>query len=236
MPTGEPEPRIEWSKLRAPLPWQHRVVNGTLVIPRAAQQDSGQYICNASSPAGFTEVFVTLDVESKGLWLVQCGSTSITHLPFAALPPSVHPFQICSCPSPSLLTLLSHVVSSSLVHLSIRCLLQLFMDTFIHPFPLDVSIALSISALIISPSVLTLLSTHCSQIHLFLSHPSIHPCIQLLLLLLALLRPSTTREAVLTHPSWHSATCTSISAHIHLSLVDPSFNSHLHSSLSFAAY
>uniref|UniRef100_A0A8V0ZB77 Basement membrane-specific heparan sulfate proteoglycan core protein n=1 Tax=Gallus gallus TaxID=9031 RepID=A0A8V0ZB77_CHICK len=62
--TGEPEPRIEWSKLRAPLPWQHRVVNGTLVIPRAAQQDSGQYICNASSPAGFTEVFVTLDVET----------------------------------------------------------------------------------------------------------------------------------------------------------------------------
>lgn len=149
---------------------------------------------------------------------------------------SVHLFQICSCPSPSLLTLLSHVVSSSLVHLSIRCLLQLFMDTFIHPFPLDVSIALSISALIISPSVLTLLSTHCSQIHLFLSHPSIHPCIQLLLLLLALLHPSTTREAVLTHPSWHSATCTSISAHIHLSLVDPSFSSHLHSSLSFAAY
>ncbi|XP_052547643.1 basement membrane-specific heparan sulfate proteoglycan core protein isoform X6 [Tympanuchus pallidicinctus] len=64
--TGEPEPRIEWSKLRAPLPWQHRVVNGTLVIPRVAQQDSGQYICNASSPAGFTEVFVTLDVESDG--------------------------------------------------------------------------------------------------------------------------------------------------------------------------
>lgn len=66
MPAGEPAPRIEWSKLRAPLPWQHRVVNGSLVIPRAAQQDSGQYICNASSPAGSAEVFVTLDVESKG--------------------------------------------------------------------------------------------------------------------------------------------------------------------------
>ncbi|XP_054705507.1 basement membrane-specific heparan sulfate proteoglycan core protein isoform X3 [Grus americana] len=61
---GEPAPRIEWSKLRAPLPWQHRVVNGSLVIPRAAQQDSGQYICNASSPAGSAEVFVTLDVET----------------------------------------------------------------------------------------------------------------------------------------------------------------------------
>ncbi|XP_017695325.1 PREDICTED: basement membrane-specific heparan sulfate proteoglycan core protein, partial [Lepidothrix coronata] len=62
--TGDPMPRIEWSKLRAPLPWQHRVVNGTLVIPRAAQQDSGQYICNATSPVGSTEVFVTLDVET----------------------------------------------------------------------------------------------------------------------------------------------------------------------------
>ncbi|XP_052648523.1 LOW QUALITY PROTEIN: basement membrane-specific heparan sulfate proteoglycan core protein [Harpia harpyja] len=61
---GEPAPRIEWSKLRAPLPWQHRVVNGSLVIPRVAQQDSGQYICNASSPAGFAEVFITLDVET----------------------------------------------------------------------------------------------------------------------------------------------------------------------------
>lgn len=77
VPTGEPEPRIEWSKLRAPLPWQHRVVNGTLVIPRAAQQDSGQYICNASSPTGFTEVFITLDVESKGL---RFGST-LCHRP-----------------------------------------------------------------------------------------------------------------------------------------------------------
>ncbi|XP_074414523.1 basement membrane-specific heparan sulfate proteoglycan core protein isoform X2 [Zonotrichia albicollis] len=61
---GDPAPRIEWSKLRAPLPWQHRVVNGSLVIPRAAQQDSGQYICNASSPLGSTEAFVTLDVET----------------------------------------------------------------------------------------------------------------------------------------------------------------------------
>ncbi|XP_063033257.1 basement membrane-specific heparan sulfate proteoglycan core protein isoform X2 [Melospiza melodia melodia] len=59
---GDPAPRIEWSKLRAPLPWQHRVVNGSLVIPRAAQQDSGQYICNASNPLGSTEAFVTLDV------------------------------------------------------------------------------------------------------------------------------------------------------------------------------
>ncbi|XP_068772364.1 basement membrane-specific heparan sulfate proteoglycan core protein isoform X3 [Struthio camelus] len=62
--TGEPAPTIEWSKLRAPLPWQHQVLNGTLVIPRAAQQDSGQYICNASNAVGFTEAFITLDVET----------------------------------------------------------------------------------------------------------------------------------------------------------------------------
>ncbi|XP_039364874.1 basement membrane-specific heparan sulfate proteoglycan core protein isoform X5 [Mauremys reevesii] len=62
--TGEPPPSIQWSKLRAPLPWQHRVVNNTLLIPRVAQQDSGQYICNASNAAGFTEAFVTLDVET----------------------------------------------------------------------------------------------------------------------------------------------------------------------------
>ncbi|KAM9115672.1 basement membrane-specific heparan sulfate proteoglycan core protein isoform 4-T4 [Pangshura tecta] len=62
--TGTPPPSIQWSKLRAPLPWQHRVVNNTLLIPRVAQQDSGQYICNASNAAGFTEAFVTLDVET----------------------------------------------------------------------------------------------------------------------------------------------------------------------------
>ncbi|XP_069467045.1 basement membrane-specific heparan sulfate proteoglycan core protein isoform X3 [Ambystoma mexicanum] len=61
---GNPTPTITWSKLRAPLPWQHQVVNNTLIIPKVAQQDSGQYICNASSTAGFSEAFITLDVET----------------------------------------------------------------------------------------------------------------------------------------------------------------------------
>ncbi|XP_048206407.1 basement membrane-specific heparan sulfate proteoglycan core protein isoform X3 [Perognathus longimembris pacificus] len=62
--TGNPTPTIHWSKLRSPLPWQHRLEGDTLVIPRVAQQDSGQYICNASSPAGHAEATVILHVES----------------------------------------------------------------------------------------------------------------------------------------------------------------------------
>ncbi|XP_053308483.1 basement membrane-specific heparan sulfate proteoglycan core protein [Spea bombifrons] len=62
--TGNPAPTITWSKLRAPLPWQHQVVNNTLIIPNAAQQDSGQYICNGSNTDGYAEVFITLDVET----------------------------------------------------------------------------------------------------------------------------------------------------------------------------
>ncbi|XP_056400171.1 basement membrane-specific heparan sulfate proteoglycan core protein isoform X3 [Hyla sarda] len=61
---GNPTPTITWSKLRAPLPWQHQIVNNSLVIPRVAQQDSGQYICNASNTDGYSEVFITLDVEN----------------------------------------------------------------------------------------------------------------------------------------------------------------------------
>ncbi|XP_030109089.1 basement membrane-specific heparan sulfate proteoglycan core protein isoform X1 [Mus musculus] len=62
--TGNPPPTIHWSKLRAPLPWQHRIEGNTLVIPRVAQQDSGQYICNATNSAGHTEATVVLHVES----------------------------------------------------------------------------------------------------------------------------------------------------------------------------
>ncbi|XP_072282815.1 basement membrane-specific heparan sulfate proteoglycan core protein, partial [Pyxicephalus adspersus] len=62
--TGNPTPTITWSKLRAPLPWQHQVINNTLIIPRVAQQDSGKYICNASNTDGYAEIFITLDVEN----------------------------------------------------------------------------------------------------------------------------------------------------------------------------
>nr|XP_035965228.1 basement membrane-specific heparan sulfate proteoglycan core protein isoform X20 [Halichoerus grypus] len=62
--TGSPTPTIHWSKLRSPLPWQHRLEGDTLIIPRVAQQDSGQYICNATSPAGHAEATIALHVES----------------------------------------------------------------------------------------------------------------------------------------------------------------------------
>lgn len=62
--TGNPPPTIHWSKLRSPLPWQHRVEGNKLVIPRVAQQDSGQYICNATNTAGHAEATVVLHVES----------------------------------------------------------------------------------------------------------------------------------------------------------------------------
>ncbi|XP_072334658.1 basement membrane-specific heparan sulfate proteoglycan core protein isoform X2 [Scyliorhinus torazame] len=61
---GYPTPIIQWSKLRAPLPWQHRIVNESLFIPNVGLQDSGQYICNASNFAGFAELYISLDVET----------------------------------------------------------------------------------------------------------------------------------------------------------------------------
>ncbi|XP_068395211.1 basement membrane-specific heparan sulfate proteoglycan core protein isoform X3 [Eschrichtius robustus] len=62
--TGSPTPTIHWSKLRSPLPWQHQLEGDTLIIPRVAQQDSGQYICNATNPAGHAEATIALHVES----------------------------------------------------------------------------------------------------------------------------------------------------------------------------
>uniref|UniRef100_A0A8C1WZG3 Ig-like domain-containing protein n=1 Tax=Cyprinus carpio TaxID=7962 RepID=A0A8C1WZG3_CYPCA len=38
--TGSPTPVISWSKLRAPLPWQHRVSGGSLTLNNVGRQDS----------------------------------------------------------------------------------------------------------------------------------------------------------------------------------------------------
>ncbi|TSL61242.1 Basement membrane-specific heparan sulfate proteoglycan core protein [Bagarius yarrelli] len=61
---GIPKPTITWSKLRAPLPWRHKIVNNSLVLPSVGRQDSGQYICNATNSMGTSEITVMLDVET----------------------------------------------------------------------------------------------------------------------------------------------------------------------------
>ncbi|KAK2909517.1 hypothetical protein QQF64_000355 [Cirrhinus molitorella] len=62
--TGSPTPEISWSKLRAPLPWQHRVSGGSLILNNVGRQDSGQYICNATNALGYSEAYVQLEVDS----------------------------------------------------------------------------------------------------------------------------------------------------------------------------
>lgn len=63
---GFPSPTITWSKLRSPLPWRHKVVDSSLVLPNVGRQDSGEYICSATNSLGTSDVTVMLDVESEG--------------------------------------------------------------------------------------------------------------------------------------------------------------------------
>ncbi|KAK3510448.1 hypothetical protein QTP70_006836 [Hemibagrus guttatus] len=62
--SGSPTPVITWSKLRAPLPWQHKAEGGTLTLSNVGRQDSGQYICNATNSAGFSEAYVQMEVDT----------------------------------------------------------------------------------------------------------------------------------------------------------------------------
>ncbi|MEQ2201980.1 hypothetical protein XENOCAPTIV_021837, partial [Xenoophorus captivus] len=60
---GFPSPVITWSKLRSDLPWRHKVVNNSLVLPAVGRQDSGEYICSAKNNMGTNEVTIMLEVE-----------------------------------------------------------------------------------------------------------------------------------------------------------------------------
>ncbi|XP_073697764.1 basement membrane-specific heparan sulfate proteoglycan core protein-like isoform X2 [Garra rufa] len=62
--TGSPTPVVSWSKLRAPLPWQHKESGGSLILNNVGRQDSGQYICNATNALGYSEAYVQLEVDS----------------------------------------------------------------------------------------------------------------------------------------------------------------------------
>eukprot|EP00063_Salmo_salar_P064787 XP_014039622.1 PREDICTED: basement membrane-specific heparan sulfate proteoglycan core protein-like [Salmo salar] len=62
--TGSPLPVVSWSKLRAPLPWQHTVVGGVLTLTSVGRQDSGQYICNATNTHGYSQAYTQLEVDS----------------------------------------------------------------------------------------------------------------------------------------------------------------------------
>ncbi|XP_055079317.1 basement membrane-specific heparan sulfate proteoglycan core protein isoform X9 [Periophthalmus magnuspinnatus] len=61
---GFPDPTISWSKLRAPLPWRHKIVDNSLILPAVGRQDSGEYICTASNKMGASEATINLDVET----------------------------------------------------------------------------------------------------------------------------------------------------------------------------
>ena len=63
--SGSPPPVITWSKLRAPLPWKHTMVNGVLTITSVGRQDSGEYICNATNINGYSEAYMQMEVECE---------------------------------------------------------------------------------------------------------------------------------------------------------------------------
>ncbi|XP_048033334.1 basement membrane-specific heparan sulfate proteoglycan core protein isoform X21 [Megalobrama amblycephala] len=61
---GFPKPTITWSKERSSLPWRHKIVDNSLVLPNVGRQDSGQYVCNATNHMGTSEVTVMLEVDT----------------------------------------------------------------------------------------------------------------------------------------------------------------------------
>ncbi|CAH1774180.1 unnamed protein product, partial [Owenia fusiformis] len=63
--TGNPRPRIEWTKDGGALPETHFIQNGVLSIYNLAEEDSGRYICMARNDAGAQRDYAYLRVEAR---------------------------------------------------------------------------------------------------------------------------------------------------------------------------
>ncbi|XP_073795137.1 basement membrane-specific heparan sulfate proteoglycan core protein isoform X12 [Danio rerio] len=61
---GFPKPTITWFKERSSLPWRHKIVDNSLILPNVGRQDSGQYVCNATNHLGTSEVTIMLEVDT----------------------------------------------------------------------------------------------------------------------------------------------------------------------------
>uniref|UniRef100_A0A8C1UL38 Heparan sulfate proteoglycan 2 n=1 Tax=Cyprinus carpio TaxID=7962 RepID=A0A8C1UL38_CYPCA len=68
LPKGFPKPTITWSKERSSLPWRHKIVDNSLVLPNVGRQDSGQYVCNATNHMGTSEVTIINPPAVPGPW------------------------------------------------------------------------------------------------------------------------------------------------------------------------
>ncbi|XP_014662216.1 PREDICTED: basement membrane-specific heparan sulfate proteoglycan core protein-like [Priapulus caudatus] len=63
--TGIPRPNIQWTRDRGQLPPQHSVVGGVLSMSALKVEDSGRYICTASSEAGQSRSIAQLTVAGR---------------------------------------------------------------------------------------------------------------------------------------------------------------------------
>ncbi|XP_059170575.1 basement membrane-specific heparan sulfate proteoglycan core protein-like [Physella acuta] len=63
--SGDPQPQIQWRRENREMPAQHTISNGVLTIYNAQPEDSGTYTCIARSPAGTSQDFTYVLVDSS---------------------------------------------------------------------------------------------------------------------------------------------------------------------------
>ncbi|XP_012944719.1 basement membrane-specific heparan sulfate proteoglycan core protein [Aplysia californica] len=62
---GDPQPVIRWDKDGGDLPLQHQIRNGVLTLYNLQPEDTGRYICTATSQAGSARDFSFITVETR---------------------------------------------------------------------------------------------------------------------------------------------------------------------------